>query len=206
MTLRRLLGAATVSGALATTMLLATTGTALAQETANLTAQGSGDEEVPAGSGEEGTSVTGSFQLTSDGSLTYTVSITGNDEDISMGHIHEAAAGVNGDVVVPLDAAAINAGTTATTELDPALAEEIIANPENYYLNTHSPSFAPPSGNARAQLSTGSAEPATIDTGTGGQAAEAGGLGNGALLGGVAVVAVAGGALVVARRRGDAGA
>jgi len=105
---------------------------------------------------------------------------------------------------VPLDAAAINAGTTATTQIDPTLAAEIIAGPENFYLNTHSPSFKPPTGNARAQLAATSASPSTIDTGTGGQAAAAqGSSATTYALGGVLVIAAAGGAVAVARRRGD---
>lgn len=205
MIVRRVLGAVAVSGALSTALLLGASGTALAQDSANLTASGSGAEEIPSGSGEAGTSITGSFQVTSAGSLTYTVSITGNNEKITAGHIHKGAAGANGAVVVPLDAAAINAGTTATTQIDPTLAAEIIAGPENFYLNTHSPSFKPPTGNARAQLAATSASPSTIDTGTGGQAAAAaqGSSATTYALGGVLVIAAAGGAVAVARRRGD---
>lgn len=203
MTVRRLLGAVVVSGALST-VLLGTAGTALAQDSANLTASGSGAEEVPAGSGEEGTTTTGSFQVDAAGSLTYTVSVTGNSEELTMGHIHEGAAGVNGGVVIQLDPAAITAGTSATVEVDPALAAEIIADPAGFYLNTHSASFAAPTGVARAQLTAGSTAPSTIDTGTGGQAAVGTGSSTSYVLGGVALVAVAGGALAVARRRGDA--
>ena len=206
MIVRRVLGAVAVSGALSTALLLGASGTALAQDSANLTASGSGAEEIPSGSGEAGTSITGSFQVTSAGSLTYTVSITGNNEKITAGHIHKGAAGANGAVVVPLDASAINAGTTATTQIDPTLAADIIADPKNFYLNTHSPSFKPPTGNARAQLAATSASPSTIDTGTGGQAAAAAAAGSSATtyaLGGVLVIAAAGGAVAVARRRGD---
>lgn len=205
MIVRRVLGAVAVSGALPTALLLGASGTALAQDSANLTASGSGAEEIPSGSGEAGTSITGSFQVTSAGSLTYTVSITGNKEKITAGHIHKGAAGANGAVVVPLDAAAINAGTTATTQIDPTLAADIIAGPKNFYLNTHSPSFKPPTGNARAQLAATSASPSTIDTGTGGQAAAAaqGSSATTYALGGVLVIAAAGGAVAVARRRGD---
>jgi len=205
MIVRRVLGAVAVSGALSTALLLGAAGTALAQDSANLTASGSGAEEIPSGSGEAGTSITGSFQVTSAGSLTYTVSITGNNEKINAGHIHKGAAGANGAVVVPLDAAAINAGTTATTQIDPTLAADIIADPDNFYLNSHSPSFKAPTGNARAQLAATSASPSTIDTGTGGQAAAAaqGSSATTYALGGVLVIAAAGGAVAVARRRGD---
>ncbi|MGF1646016.1 MAG: CHRD domain-containing protein [Kineosporiaceae bacterium] len=137
-----------------------------------LTASGSGEQEVPAGSGEAGATTVGSFQLNRDGDLTYTVTVSGNSEEITAGHIHRGAAGVNGDVVVELDPAAINAGETATTTVDPEVAGRILDNPGNYYLNLHSPSFAPPTGVARGQLAAAAEAPEMIQTGTGGQAAE----------------------------------
>lgn len=200
MTVRRLLGAVVASGLLTMAALLGSIGAAFAQEAVTLSASGSGAEEIPPGSGEEGTSLTGSFQLTPTGSLTYTVQVTGNDEQITMGHIHRGAAGVNGDVVVPLDAAALSSGSTATTQIDPALAQEIIDDPAGFYVNSHSASFAPPTGNARAQLTASSSAPGTIGTGTGGQAAAA--QSSSYVVGGVLVlVAAGGGALVLQRRR-----
>lgn len=202
MTVRRLIGAAAASTLLIAAMSTggAAFGTARGDAT-SLSATGSGANEVPPGSGEEGTSVTGSFQLTPAGAMTYTVRVTGNGEPITAGHIHRGATGVNGDVVVPLDAAAISGGTSATAQVDPALAAEIIANPGGFYLNTHSASFAPPTGNARAQLATGSAAPGGIDTGTGGQAAAADDATAAWAVGGTALLVAAGGALVVTRRR-----
>jgi hypothetical protein len=203
MTVRRLVGAVAASALLTGSALLSTGGLALASTTAGtvmLSASGTGAEEVPPGSGEEGARVTGSFQLTPAGAMTYTVRITGNSEPVTAGHIHRGAAGVNGDVVVPLDTAAIVSGSSATAQVDPALAAEIIANPSGFYLNTHSPSFAPPAGNARGQLTTASSgAPGSIDTGTGGQAAEGGP--TSALVGGGAAVLLAAGAVTVARRR-----
>lgn len=201
MTVRRWLGSVATAGLLTTGALLGSTATAFAQETVTLTASGSGGEEVPPGSGEDGTSVTGSFQLTAAGALTYTVQITGNEEEIAMGHIHRGAAGSNGDVVVPLDAAAINSGSSATTEIDPDLAQEIIDDPAGFYLNTHSASFPPPTGNARAQLTSSSSTPGAIDTGSGGQAAATGSSAPYVAGGALALVAAGGGALLLQRRR-----
>ncbi len=209
MTVRRLLGSVAAAGLLTAGALLGSAATAFAQETVTLAASGSGEEEVPPGSGEEGTSVTGSFQLTAAGALTYTVQITGNEEDITAGHIHRGAAGSNGEVVVPLDSAAINSGSSATTQIDPGLAQQIIDDPAGFYLNTHSASFPPPTGNARAQLTSSSAAPGTIDTGSGGQAAAAATGSPGPYVAGGALVlaAAGGGALLVQRRRSaDAGA
>lgn len=169
MTVRRLFTTLVTTGALAGAALLGTTGTASAQDTTTtLSATGTGAKEIPSGSGEAGAAVTGSFQLTTAGALTYTVTVRGNAEPVTMGHLHRGAAGANGDVVVPLDAAAINAGGTATTTINPALAAEIVANPAGFYLNIHSASHAPPTGNARGQLSATSATPGSINTGTGG--------------------------------------
>lgn len=202
MTVRRLIGATAASGLLVGAALLSAGGVAVAStaDTTTLSATGSGAEEIPAGSGEEGASTTGSFQLTDAGAMTYTVTVTGNGETVSAGHIHRGETGVNGDVVVALDEAAINAGTSATVQIDAALAAEIIATPGDFYLNTHSASFAPPSGVARAQLAAGSAAPGSIDTGTGGQAAQQGASTTWLISGGVALAAL--GAVVVSRRRG----
>jgi hypothetical protein len=188
------LAAAVVLGGAAA--LTATPASATSSDWTTLTASGSGEEEVPAGSGEAGATVVGSFQLNTAGDLTYTVTVDGNSEEITAGHIHLGAAGVNGDVVVELDPAAINAGDTATTTIDPAVAGRILDNPENYYLNVHSASFAPPAGVARGQLVASAEAPEMIQTGTGGQAAErdAGPAGLAVL-----VLALAGASVVVVR-------
>lgn len=202
MTIRRLITKAAVAGMLGAAALLAAGAPAMASAgsgAVSLSATGSGENEVPAGSGEAGATVTGSFQLTPAGALTYTVRVAGNGEQVAAGHIHRGATGVNGDVVVPLDASAINAGASATTQLDAALAAEIIANPGDFYLNVHSASFS--GGLARGQLVTGAgAAPGSIDTGTGGQAAD-GAAGQAEWLIGGAIAVAAAGALVVGLRR-----
>ncbi|MBW0118941.1 MULTISPECIES: CHRD domain-containing protein [Pseudonocardia] len=178
-------------------------GIALAQETdpVTLTTSGSGAEEVPSGTGQDGATLAGTFTLAADDTLTYTLSVTGADEPLTMGHIHQGAAGANGDVVVPLDIAAISAGTEATAMVPAEVADAMRADPSGFYANVHSASYAPPAGVARGQLSLdGAAAPSVVNTGTGGQAAgpDAGAL---ALLGGVGLAAVAGSVLVARRRR-----
>ena len=77
---------------------------------------------------------------------------------INIGHIHKAAAGVNGNVVVNSGLAAgeltltAGAGKINKTQpvVDPALAADIIANPANYYMNWHS--TLAPGGVIRGQL------------------------------------------------------
>lgn len=83
------------------------------------------------------------------------------DTKINIGHIHKAAAGANGSVVVNSGLAAgeltLTSGggkinkTTAT--VDPALATDIIANPSGYYMNWHS--TLNPGGILRGQLVKG---------------------------------------------------
>jgi len=204
MTVRRLVTTVAATGLLTGGALLCAGAPALASasQAVSLSATGSGADEVPPGSGQEGASVTGSFQLTPAGALTYTVKVSGNTEPVGAGHIHRGAEGQNGDVVVPLDTAAITAGTSATTQVDPALAAEIIANPGGFYLNTHSASFAPPTGVARAQLVGGSAAaPGSIETGSGGQAAEQGGAAGVAAGAALLTAGTAGAVLAVRRRR-----
>jgi CHRD domain len=201
MRFRRLLGAAAVLTALSAAGLLGFTSIASAQsEWVTLSASGSGEEEVPAGSGEDGTKVTGSFQINTEGELNYTITVTGNSETINAAHIHRGVKGENGDVAVELDAEAVDEGKSATVEIDPALAKRIIDNPGNWYLNTHSESFEPPSGVARGQLTSDEDRPDVINTGSGGQAADGGRTGIGVTVAGALVLLASGGALIARRR------
>jgi hypothetical protein len=203
MRFRRLLGAAAVLTAFSTAGLLGFASIASAQaDWVTLSASGSGEEEVPAGSGEDGAKVTGSFQVSAEGEFNYTVTVTGNEEEITAGHIHRGAKGENGDVVIELDADAINDGKSGTVEIERDLAERIINNPGNWYVNVHSESFEPPSGVARGQLTGDPDKPDVINTGTGGQAANDGWTGANAAVYGALVLLASGGALIM-RRRAD---
>ena len=78
--------------------------------------------------------------------------------EINIGHIHKAAAGVNGSVVINSGLAAgeltLTGGagkiTKAAATVDAALAADVIANPANYYMNWHS--TLNPGGVIRGQL------------------------------------------------------
>ena len=77
---------------------------------------------------------------------------TGIDGTVFGAHIHEAPVGDPGPVVIPLFAGAFD-GTDMTRGCVSANgeADDILANPENYYINIHStPNF--PGGAIRAQL------------------------------------------------------
>ena len=72
----------------------------------------------------------------------------------TLGHIHQGAAGVNGDVKVPLFGTAMPANVTAAagtaTIADQATADGLRANPAGFYLNLHTAEF--PGGAVRGQL------------------------------------------------------
>lgn len=188
-------GAGVATAALLT---LSTAGPAFA-DVVVISGSGSGADEAP-GPGEEGATVEGEFTIdTETGSITYTATVAGNSEAVAAAHIHEAPEGVAGPVVVPLDAAAINAGTQASTTADPALAAEIAESPENYYLNVHSASY--PAGFARGQLDD--AAPSSVPAGDGSSA------GGSSVLVGMALLGAGAGAValgVARRRRGGAAA
>ena len=148
-------GPAVLVGALALSA-----GTALAA-TASLTASVNGANEVGGG------------DATATGTVAVTVNTTSGQvcatvkSDIAGAvamHIHQGAAGVNGPVVVPLDATKINGAASCATATV-ALAGQIAANPAGFYFNIHTPAF--PGGAIRGQLA---ARVASVAAGSGGQA------------------------------------
>ncbi len=130
------------------------------------------NEVPPIATAEASCSGKGTFTLntTKDASGTITAAnavfetdVTGcpADTKINIGHIHKAAAGVNGSVVVNSGLAAgeltltAGAGKINKTQptVDPVLATDIIANPAGYYMNWHS--TLAPGGILRGQLVKG---------------------------------------------------
>lgn len=65
-------------------------------------------------------------------------------------HIHRAPAGQPGPIVVPLSPPTSGSSSGCTTA-DPVLIEDIIENPEAYYVNVHNAEY--PAGAVRGQLS-----------------------------------------------------
>lgn len=179
MNVGRLIGRSAVLGMVSAGVLLGSTAAAAAVEDkasnpewVTLSGSGSAQDEVPAGTGDGDAEVTASLSISpKTGKATYTVAIAGNSEPLTVGHLHQGKAGSNGDVVAEFDAETINNGKSGTLTLQPAVAKRIVDNPQNYYVNTHSPSFLSPAGVARAQLAADAKAPELIDTGTGGQAA-----------------------------------
>ncbi|GGV74391.1 hypothetical protein GCM10010512_27470 [Streptomyces thermoviolaceus subsp. thermoviolaceus] len=72
----------------------------------------------------------------------------------TLGHIHQGAAGVNGDVKVPLFTTAmpdtVDAAAGQVTVTDASLARQLRAHPSDFYVNLHSKEF--PGGAVRGQL------------------------------------------------------
>jgi hypothetical protein len=96
------------------------------------------------------------------GTVTFHVQLAGfpNDTSPTAAHIHNAAAGVNGPIVVDTGllastGLAFSDGTATFTARDvsanAAVINAIVANPANYYFNIHS--RLNPAGFARGQLS-----------------------------------------------------
>jgi len=154
------------------------------------TAKLSGDNEVgggdPDGSGTAAVKTRGT-------EICYDIKWTG--VDATMSHIHKAAAGTNGDVVVPFFAneSPLDAKSkSGCVEAKASVVKAISANPSGYYVNVHSPEF--PKGAIRGQLA--------LVSGNGDQLAFTGGpMSRGLMLLGLCVIAAGSTLLAVGQRR-----
>ena len=68
---------------------------------------------------------------------------------VTASHIHTGGPGENGGPVVPLETPA-QGMSAACTDVEPAVAEAMIANPNGYYVNVHTAEN--PAGAVRGQL------------------------------------------------------
>ncbi len=94
--------------------------------------------------------------------ITVTITAANLGSPINNFHIHRGAAGVPGSVVINLIGlgGAFNNGTmTVTVPITSALAQEILQNPANFYVNVHTVAF--PNGAIRGQLAFASGGPVT---------------------------------------------
>lgn len=117
-----------------------------------LAARLSGANEVPASAGDADGSGTALVRVQGD-RVTFALNWNGITAP-TLGHIHRGAAGVNGDVAVPLFTTAMPATVTsaagAVTVPDPSIADGLRADPGNWYVNLHTKENA--KGAVRAQL------------------------------------------------------
>jgi hypothetical protein len=127
--------------------LLALTSTVAAAGGAKRSTSLSGAEEVPPADPDG----TGFALITLNvGQATVCWELTvSNIAPATAAHIHKAPAGVNGPVVVPLSPPTTGSSSGCTTA-DPALIQDIIDNPDQYYVNVHNAEF--PGGAVRGQL------------------------------------------------------
>lgn len=114
----------------------------------------SGETEVP-GPGDP--AATGRAEVESDvnGDLCFDMVAEGLDSDVTDSHIHEAAAGDSGGVVIPIGTPTSTDGDTATwtdvcISVDSALVDRINADPAAFYANIHTSNFG--GGAIRGQL------------------------------------------------------
>jgi hypothetical protein len=128
--------------------LLALTSMAAAAGGAKRATSLSGAEEVPPAD-PDGTGLAHITLNAGQATVCWELTVS-NIQPATAAHIHKAPAGVNGGVVVPLSPPTTGSSSGCTTA-DPALIEDIIGNPEQYYVNVHNAEF--PGGAVRGQLS-----------------------------------------------------
>ncbi len=105
----------------------------------------SGASEVPANA----SAGTGSATLTfNTNTKIFTVIVTHTIAAPTVGHIHQAAAGVNGSVIFPFTTPPTSPVNYTSAALD--VTQEGVLNSNGYYVNIHSAAF--PGGEIRGQL------------------------------------------------------
>lgn len=134
------------TAAAAAAMIAATVG-AQSNNSTRLTTPMSGAEEVTPGD-PDGRGVATIRVNTRSGQVCYVLQVR-NIEPATMAHIHEAPEGSAGPVVVNLEAPT-SGRSSGCVKVDPALAAEIVASPEDYYVNVHNDDY--PGGAVRGQL------------------------------------------------------
>ena len=107
----------------------------------------SGAQENPPADAD-GSGKVGIFLNASSGSVCFGLTVA-NIAPATAAHIHHAPAGVNGPVVIPLPAPTTGSSAGCVTA-SPALVQNIIDHPADYYVNVHNAQY--PGGAIRGQL------------------------------------------------------
>ncbi|MGH9176059.1 MAG: ScyD/ScyE family protein, partial [Vicinamibacterales bacterium] len=140
--------------ALAIILALLLPATAMAQigsafgDVHSLTAPLKGDNEVPPAD-PDGFGYARITVFLNTGRVCFQLSVARIDL-ATAAHIHAAAAGVAGPVVVPLEAPNMDGMSRGCMDADAALLGQIVAEPWNYYVNVHNATY--PGGAVRGQL------------------------------------------------------
>jgi pullulanase len=108
-----------------------------------------GAAEVPRGD-PDGTGTAWLALNPGQGTVCYTLSVSGITLPATAAHIHIGAPGAAGPVVVPLTAPNILGVSSGCTNVSRDLVQQIIQDPQNYYVNVHNVDY--PAGALRGQL------------------------------------------------------
>ena len=117
------------------------------ERTVSLSTSLTGAAEVP-GPGDPGGSGDATIDLLGDDLLCDTIHVRGTAKPTSA-HIHRAAAGAAGPIVVVLPTPTFNTSTSCML-VDSALYDEIASSPESFYVNVHTSDH--PDGAVRGQV------------------------------------------------------
>jgi hypothetical protein len=115
--------------------------------TVHLLAHLSGSEEVPGPGDPDGRGLARISIDTESGEICYKIRVRRIDPAMAA-HIHEAARGEAGPVVQGLEAP--TDGSSSGCVINDTLADELAANPSDYYINVHNTPY--PAGAVRGQL------------------------------------------------------
>jgi hypothetical protein len=118
------------------------------EETVDLATSLSGADEVPGPGDPEGAG-DAAISLIGDDEICMAIHVRGTAKPTAA-HIHQAADGVAGPVVEVLLTPTFNSSGGCMT-IDPALYDQLIASPGDFYVNVHTGDF--PNGAVRGQLS-----------------------------------------------------
>jgi hypothetical protein len=122
---------------------------AIAQDSnRTLTAQLTGEAEVPGPGDPDGRGIARVKIDLETNQLCYNIRVR-NIDPATAAHIHEAVEGSSGPVRVGLTAPSTGTSSGCAT-ITRALALDILADPAEYYVNVHNPAF--PGGAVRGQL------------------------------------------------------